>query len=263
MNDVMNQQREVIYDRRRHALEEDDISDEIVEVIEDALQSTLDVNMPEDAHPEDWNLNVLAQDLRNTFLQSPIDPDDDLPTSHREELAGIVRDSVRSAYSRRQELIGADRLRQIERMVYLSVIDEKWKEHLREMDDLKEGIGLRGYGQKDPLMEYKREGYQMFVELLDEINKETVRTLFRIRIDESPVQRQSRAPQKLSLVHQDAAGMGFAPTPEAPPIDQMATSASEGDGKPKQRPIKAEEKVGRNHPCPCGSGKKYKKCHGS
>ncbi len=262
-DDVMNQQREVIYDRRRHALEEDDISDEIVEVIEDALQSTLDVNMPEDAHPEDWNLNVLAQDLRNTFLQSPIDPDDDLPTSHREELAGIVRDSVRSAYSRRQELIGADRLRQIERMVYLSVIDEKWKEHLREMDDLKEGIGLRGYGQKDPLMEYKREGYQMFVELLDEINKETVRTLFRIRIDESPVQRQSRAPQKLSLVHQDAAGMGFAPTPEAPPIDQMATSASEGDGKPKQRPIKAEEKVGRNHPCPCGSGKKYKKCHGS
>jgi preprotein translocase subunit SecA len=148
-------------------------------------------------------------------------------------------------------------------MVYLSVIDEKWKGHLREMDDLKEGIGLRSYGQKDPLMEYKREGYQMFVELLDEINKETVRTLFRIRIDESPVQRQSKAPQKLSLVHQDAAGMGFAPTPEAPPIDQMATNASEGDGKPKQRPVKVEEKVGRNDPCPCGSGKKYKKCHGS
>jgi len=262
-DDVMNQQREVIYDRRRHALEEDDISDEIVEVIEDALRSSMDVNLPEDAHPEDWNIEALALDIRNTFLQAPIDPDENLPTTNREELAGIARESVRAAYKRREDLIGAERLRQIERMVYLSVIDEKWKEHLREMDDLKEGIGLRGYGQKDPLVEYKREGFQMFVELLDEINRETVKTLFRIRIDETPVQRQSKAPQRLSLVHQDAAGMGFAPTPEPPPMDQMATNASEGSGKPKQRPIKVEQKVGRNDRCPCGSGKKYKHCHGS
>ena len=145
-------------------------------------------------------------------------------------------------------------------MIYLSVIDEKWKEHLREMDDLKEGIGLRGYGQKDPLVEYKREGFEMFVELLDDINRETVRTLFRIRIDESPVQRRDQAPQRLSLVHQDAAGMGFAPPP---PTDQMATNATEGEGKPKQRPVKVEQKVGRNDKCPCGSGKKYKHCHGA
>ena len=262
-DDVMNQQREVIYDRRRHALEEDDIFDEVVEVIEDVLQASLDAHLPEEAHPEDWNIEAMAQDLQNTFLQSPIDPDDNLPTTHREELATLIRDSVRSAYKRREELIGEDRLRQIERMVYLSVIDEKWKEHLREMDDLKEGIGLRGYGQKDPLVEYKREGFQMFVELLDEINRETVRTLFRIRIDEGPVQRRERTPQRLALVHEDAAGMGFAPPPSTSPMEQTATNATEGDGKPKQRPVRVDRKVGRNDPCPCGSGKKYKRCHGA
>jgi preprotein translocase subunit SecA len=262
-DDVMNQQREVIYDRRRHALEEDDIYDEIVEVIEDTLQSSMDQHLPEEAHPEDWNIDAIAQDLRNTFLQSPIDPDDDLPTTNRESLTGLIRDTVRGAYKRREDLIGSERLRQIERMVYLSVIDEKWKEHLREMDDLKEGIGLRGYGQKDPLIEYKREGFQMFVELLDEINRETVKTLFRIRIDENPVQRQDRAPQRLALVHEDAAGMGFAPPSEASPLADTATNATDGDGKPKQRPVKVEQKVGRNDPCPCGSGKKYKRCHGS
>ena len=262
-DDVMNQQREVIYDRRRHALEEDDITDEIVEVIDDALQAAMDQHLPEEAHPEEWNVDAFAQDLRNTFLQSPIDPDDDLPTTNREDIMTLVRDAVRGTYKRREDLIGAERLRQVERMVYLSVIDEKWKEHLREMDDLKEGIGLRGYGQKNPLIEYKREGFQMFVELLDEINRETVRTLFRIRIDESPVQRRQREPQRLSLVHQDAAGMGFeAPAAESP-MEQTATNTSEGDGKPKQRPIRVEQKVGRNDPCPCGSGKKYKRCHGA
>ena len=103
----------------------------------------------------------------------------------------------------------------------------------------------------------------MFVELLDEINRETVRTLYRIRIDESPVQRQERASQRLALVHQDAAGMGFEPPAEASPMEGTATNAGEGDGKPKQRPVKVEQKVGRNDPCPCGSGKKYKRCHGA
>ena len=236
--------------------------DEIVEVIEDALQASLDAHVSEEDHPEDWNVDAMAQDLRNTFLQSPIHPDENLPSTNRDELASIIRDAVRAAYKRREDLIGSERLRAIERMVYLSVIDEKWKEHLREMDDLKEGIGLRGYGQKDPLVEYKREGFQMFVELLDEINRETVKTLFRIRIDESPAQRPDRAPQRLALVHQDAAGMGFAPPPEPSPMEQTAANSSEGGGRPKQRPVKVE-KVGRNAPCPCGSGKKYKHCHGA
>ena len=259
-DDVMNQQREVIYDRRRHALEEEDISGEILEVIEDTISILMDTNVPEEAHPEDWNVDGLASDLRNTFLQSAIGPDDDLPTVHRDDLRALIHDDVRSAYARREELIGADRIRQLERMVYLSIIDEKWKEHLREMDDLKEGIGLRGYGQKDPLVEYKREGFGMFVELLDDINRETVRTLYRIPIDEAPA--RPRPTSRLSLVHEDAAGMGFAPVAPPPP-QETATNASEGEGRQKQRPVRVEAKVGRNDPCPCGSGKKYKRCHGA
>ncbi len=260
-DDVMNQQREVIYDRRRHALEEEDISGEIIEVIDDTITILMDANAPEGAHPEDWNIEGLASDLRNTFLQSAIDPDEDLPTVHRDDLRNVIHDDVRSAYSRREELIGADRIRQLERMVYLSIIDEKWKEHLREMDDLKEGIGLRGYGQKDPLVEYKREGFGMFVELLDDINRETVRTLYRIPIDEGPT-RPQRQPGRLSLVHEDAVGMGF-DVPVAPPTQETVTNTSESEGRPKQRPVRVEAKVGRNDPCPCGSGKKYKRCHGA
>ena len=260
-DDVMNQQREVIYDRRRHALEEEDISGEIVEVIDDTVTTLMDTNVAEGAHAEDWNIEGLASDLRNTFLQSAIHPDEDLSTVERDELRELIHQDVRSAYRRREELIGTDRIRQLERMVYLSIIDEKWKEHLREMDDLKEGIGLRGYGQKDPLVEYKREGFGMFVELLDDINRETVRTLYRIPIDEGPA-RPQRQPARLSLVHEDAVGMGFA-APSAPQPQETVTNASEGGERPKQRPVRVEAKVGRNDPCPCGSGKKYKRCHGA
>jgi preprotein translocase subunit SecA len=130
------------------------------------------------------------------------------------------------------------------------------------MDDLKEGIGLRGYGQKDPLVEYKREGFEIFVELLDQINRETVKTLYRIPIDEVPVSGRSRQPDRLALVHQDAIGMGFAGVPEPQVPSETFANASEGDA-PVRTPVKRQgPKVGRNAPCPCGSGKKYKKCHG-
>ncbi len=129
------------------------------------------------------------------------------------------------------------------------------------MDDLRDGIGLRGYGQKNPLTEYKREGYEMFVALLDDINRETLRTLFRISIEERPAQRRSRAPERLSLVHQDAEGMGFSGMPEpGSPTAETSTNSGEG-GSVKQRPVRVGKKPGRNDPCWCGSGKKYKHCH--
>ena len=175
--------------------------------------------------------------------------------------ASVFWSGVREAYDRRERVIGEDRMRQIERMIYLSVFDEKWKEHLREMDDLKEGIGLRGYGQKNPLIEYKREGYEMFVALLEDINRETLRLLFRISVEETPTQR--RVPQRLSLQHQDATGMGFAGMPEPGAAqDELTANSSEGGDGPKKRPVRVEKKVGRNEPCSCGSGKKYKHCHG-
>ena len=262
-DDVMNQQREVIYDRRRHALEEEDISSLISDMINDTVDDVIAVHVPPDAHPEDWNFDGLMAELRNIFLQAPPITDEDLPQLRQEGLRDRVLEGIRETYDRREQLLGVENMRQVERMIYLSVFDEKWKEHLREMDDLKEGIGLRSYGQKNPLIEYKREGYEMFVALLEDINRETLRLLFRISIEERPPQPQARQPQRLSLVHEDATGMGFSnmPEPSATPQEELATNSTEG-GEVKKQPVRVEKKVGRNEPCPCGSGKKYKQCHG-
>ena len=261
-DDVMNQQREVIYDRRRHALEEEDISAMISEMIDDTVDALFEVHVPADAHPEDWNFDGLLDELRHVFLQAPMIADEELPALRESGLHDRVLHGIREAYDRRERVIGEGRMRQIERMIYLSVFDEKWKEHLREMDDLKEGIGLRGYGQKNPLIEYKREGYEMFVALLEDINRETLRLLFRISVEDTPASSRTRQPVRLSLEHRDATGMGFAgmPEPGATP-DELTANASEGDA-PKRQPVRVGKKVGRNEPCPCGSGKKYKHCHG-
>ena len=259
-DDVMNQQREVVYDRRRHALEQHNIHEQIEEEMEEVVNASFESHLPEEGTQEDWDLDGLYRDLRQIFLQVPEVPPEALPELKEDRFREKLFDGIRAAYTRRESLIGAGRMRDIERMVYLGVTDDKWKDHLREMDDLKEGIGLRGYGQKDPLIEYKREGFQMFVDLLDEINRETLKTLFRIPVEEELTRPRSRLPQQVSLMHQDATGMGFSPGVEASPMSDTATSASEG-GPPRQRPVRVQ-KVGRNDPCPCGSGKKYKKCHG-
>ncbi|MDE2998230.1 MAG: preprotein translocase subunit SecA [Gemmatimonadota bacterium] len=259
-DDVMNQQREVVYDRRRHALEQHNIYEQIEEEMEELVNASFQSHLPEEGTQEDWNLDGLYRDLRQIFLQVPEVPPESLPELKEDGFRDELFDGIRSAYRRRESLIGAARMREIERMVYLGVTDEKWKDHLREMDDLKEGIGLRGYGQKDPLIEYKREGFQMFVDLLDEINRETLKTLFRIPVEEDLYSPRGRQPQRVSLTHQDATGMGFAPGVEASPTLDTVAATSEG-GPPRKRPVRVQ-KVGRNEPCPCGSGKKYKKCHG-
>jgi len=262
-DDVMNQQREVIYDRRRHALEEEDISSLISDMINDAVDDLLATHVPPDAHSEDWNFDGLMAELRNIFLQVPPITDEELPKLRQEGLRDRILQGVRETYDRREQLLGAESMRQVERMIYLSVFDEKWKEHLREMDDLKEGIGLRSYGQKNPLIEYKREGYEMFVALLEDMNRETLRLMFRISIEERPAQTRQSAPQRLSLIHGDATGMGFSgvPEPSGTPRNELATNSEEA-GTPKKQPVRVEKKVGRNELCPCGSGRKYKQCHG-
>jgi preprotein translocase subunit SecA len=148
----------------------------------------------------------------------------------------------------------------IEKMVVLQVIDEKWKDHLREMDDLKEGIHLRAYGQKDPLVEYKTEGFRMFMELLDQINTETIGLVFKLfpaAAQPLPVRGLQR-PQQMQATHQEAVGLGFQGNKE--PVAGGGGGQQPRAGKPQ--PVQVGEKIGRNDPCPCGSGKKYKQCHG-
>jgi preprotein translocase subunit SecA len=145
-------------------------------------------------------------------------------------------------------------------MVVLQVIDEKWKDHLREMDDLKEGIHLRAYGQKDPLVEYKTEGFRMFMELVDQVDTEIVTSVFKLfpaPSQELPIRGPQRPPVNMYATHDASAGMGFQPNREAVP---GAAPDPAHAGKPQ--PVRVGDKVGRNDPCPCGSGKKYKQCHG-
>jgi preprotein translocase subunit SecA len=151
----------------------------------------------------------------------------------------------------------------LERMGMLQVIDERWKEHLREMDDLKEGINLRAYGQKDPLLEYKAEAFQMFTEMLDMINREVVGIVFKVfpaAPEQIPARRPVRVPrpQELTLTHSESLGMGF--QANRAPVGTVSSPAEAKPGKPQ--PVRVGVKVGRNDPCPCGSGKKYKNCHG-
>jgi preprotein translocase subunit SecA len=165
-------------------------------------------------------------------------------------------------YRRKEERLGSEMMARIEKMVVLQVIDDKWKDHLREMDDLKEGIHLRAYGQKDPLVEYKTEAFRMFMELLDQINGEIVTTVFRLfpaPAQEMPAMRVSQRPQQMRLTHDASAGMGFQGNREAVPGGAEPNPAARA-GKPQ--PVQIGEKIGRNDPCPCGSGKKYKQCHG-
>jgi preprotein translocase subunit SecA len=170
-------------------------------------------------------------------------------------------------YRRKEEKIGRDMMGMLERMAMLQVIDNKWRDHLREMDDLKEGIHLRGYGQKDPLVEYKTEAFGMFMELMELIADEVVNIVFKF-FPESPEQlpaQRGRRPvraQDITMTHESAQGAGFEGNREAIPAG-ASEHAPAGRAPQKPAPVHVEQKIGRNDPCPCGSGKKYKNCHGA
>jgi preprotein translocase subunit SecA len=162
-------------------------------------------------------------------------------------------------YDLKEKRVGDERMRVFERFLILRVIDDEWKDHLYEMDMLKEGIHLRAYGQKDPLIEYKRESFLMFESLINRIDEKTLNILWKFQVQEDPeAQRRRRPAQRLRTVHENAVNLGYASAEES---DIQRASRERSD---KQQPIRsAEEKVGRNDPCPCGSGKKYKKCCGA
>jgi preprotein translocase subunit SecA len=255
-DNVMNQQREVIYTRRRRALVSDRIKDDIVDLLDEFTQKLVD------RYYEEGEIAGLQTDLRTHLLVDlPITPDE-WQKGGRDGVKSAAMKAALEFYSRKEEKLGTEMMARIEKMVVLQVVDEKWKDHLREMDDLKEGIHLRAYGQKDPLVEYKTEGFRMFLELLDLMNGEIVTTVFKLfpaAAQPLPVRGPSRPPQQVRLTHDASIGMGFQAN-KAPIAGEAAEPSPAKAGKPQ--PIHVGEKVGRNDPCPCGSGKKYKQCHG-
>jgi preprotein translocase subunit SecA len=252
-DNVMNQQREVIYDRRLAALEGADLKEEVLGLIEKTVENKVEQFTGPDEYTENWNLVGLREELRRIFLLELKFKDEDIPKLTKAELKQRVTSVVREIYENKEKAYGTDIMRQLERFAMLQAIDEMWKEHLYELDMLKTGIGLRAYGQKDPLLEYKKEAFQMFAEMVDKVDEEAISLMYKLQLrgKEEPAKRKE--PEKrLQAIHQEAVGMGYSTTNQAEEV---------APGKPK--PVKVGQKVGRNDPCPCGSGKKYKKCCGA
>ncbi|HRE09908.1 MAG TPA: preprotein translocase subunit SecA [Ignavibacteria bacterium] len=252
-DNVMNQQREVIYDRRRQALMGERIKDEIFDMAGSYVEKTVQKYYPE------GDYNGLRDEIQRTFTVLMDVSPEEFQKLGEKGLDDYIMKLVHENYSRKEEKYGVDLIAQIERFAMLTVIDDKWKEHLREMDDLKEGINFRAYGQKDPLIEYKKDGFGLFVQMLEDISKDVINFVFKFTTQEqkveAPVQRQ-RLPQRMTTIKQSADGVGMKMTPEQ--SDNMQSQPNDT----KKIPIKVGPKVGRNDPCPCGSGKKYKNCHG-
>ncbi len=239
-DDVMNQQREIIYEQRRQALEEEDLQPVILDMIEDLLADLMGTYIPENSHPEEWDLPGLEQAFMGLFsLPATLTKkvDDDLTL---EAVYDFLLEKARSAYFQKEKEWGPEIMRDMERLLTLQTVDQRWREHLLAMDHLKEGIGLRGYAQQNPLIEYKREGLDMFQEMIEQIKLETIQMLFRIQV----ATREETA-------HIEEAQQ-----------QPMFLSHSESTGGSRPPPAKKTVKIGRNEPCPCGSGKKYKKCCG-
>ncbi len=237
-DDVMNKQREVVYGMRREILAGESQKETIHEWMEELFDGLLELYAPKDAHPEDWDLAALSEALHRQFdVRLPPEAQHGELLS-RDGLRPIVWDAIGARYESREALLGADAMRNLERLVMLQVIDTQWKDHLLSMDHLKEGIGLRGYGQRDPLTEYKREAFDLFQETVDRAKTQVVEWLFKVELV------RETAPERRSPWAEAVESRGEIPQ-------------SSGRSAPR---VASGPKVGRNDPCPCGSGKKYKKC---
>ncbi len=234
-DEVMNEQRKVIYSQRRKVLEGENLKESILEMIEDIIDDMLGLYADEKVYPEEWDLKALLDYGKSVLVSDLSLKEEDLAELEREEIRDLLREETIKAYDKREEELGPEVMRSLERIVLLRTVDSKWMQHIDAMDDLKQGIGLRAYGQRNPLVEYKFEGYEMFQNMIKSIREEVVKLIFRVQI-------VSKLEQKAVAVSQEA--------------------AQAGEGEQKKKPVKKEKKIGRNAPCPCGSGKKYKKCCG-
>ena len=272
-DDVMNVQRKWIYERRLAALERKSIKDEVVELIEDVLESLIENHCPEKTHPEEWNLKGFTEDLRKVYLMHLEFKPEDIESLTRESLKGNVLKAVMQFYTQKEAAYGEEIMRQLERYAVLTTIDHHWRDHLAEIEELRTGIGLRAYhgGMGKPIDIYKKEAFGAFERMVLEIDQEIVSLVYKLRVN---IPEKSRAERRkddaMHATHAETTGMGYATAQTS-----SATQAPEGGrgqspmaeasqaGKQARTVRRTQPKVGRNDPCPCGSGKKYKKCHGA
>jgi preprotein translocase subunit SecA len=283
-DDVMNKQRETIYAIRRSALEGKDQRDYVLGIAEDVARELVDTFCAKEVHPDDWNATQFLAEVNSQFGVEAKSAGADPVSLNHDQLSDATVEAIRNKYEDKEKQLTPEVMRWLERRIILDVVDTQWKDHLLSLDHLKEAIGLRGYAQKDPLVEFKKEAFALFEDMMARIDNETIRYLFHVQVQvEGGPQggegtRQPQPPAPASPRPLAAAASAAARVNEAPA--QLPAFAKEMERKHQRqekdmqyqagaaqaeapKPVRAGAKVGRNDPCPCGSGKKYKKCHGA
>lgn len=235
-DDVMNKQREIIYGQRNKVLHGEDLRDNVMNMIEKVIDRTVPIYTEGYKYPEEWDLDGLMNHLHPIFLPQGAVVFEDVESLTLETLKSAIFEKAKEIYAIKEAEITPDRMREVERAILLRVVDLHWIDHIDAMDDLKQGIGLRAIGQQDPVIAYKMEGFDMFDEMIANIQEETVKALFHATI-------QTETERKA--------------------VAKVTNTSGTGDAEVTKKPVKVDKKVGRNDPCPCGSGKKFKKCHGA
>ena len=251
----MNKQRDVIYSERRQILEGVSLKEQILEIAATVLEDLSGLYLSDNLSPQEWNLQGLREAMKLKFGLE-IDPAS-FKEATKAQIKQILSDKVNQAYKQKEEAIGEELLRHLERMVFLQIIDTKWKDHLYAMDSLREGIGLRAYGQRDPLIEYKREAFNMFSAMMTGIEDDALEICFKLQPARPERFKGVFSSLMQEMVHPEAVKF------EKPSQELSGASLPEDQPSSPQKTIQSTHpKVGRNDPCPCGSGKKYKKCCG-
>ncbi|KDR94359.1 preprotein translocase subunit SecA [Peptoclostridium litorale DSM 5388] len=233
-DDVMNKQREIIYKERRSVLEGENIRENIVSMIQKTIEHYADIYTSDGSYPEEWDIAGLKEHLYSTFLPKGSIDFGDIEQLDRQKIKDMLIDTAMGIYEEKEQMIGEERMREIERIMLLQVVDTKWVDHIDAMDQLRQGIGLRAIGQEDPVRAYQFEGFDMFEDMIRLIHEDTIKYLFGFTVEEKIERKQV--------------------------ID--VDNLSQSSGEDQRQPVSKEDKVGRNDICPCGSGKKYKKCCG-
>jgi preprotein translocase subunit SecA len=292
-DDVMNKQRETIYGIRRSALEGKDQRDYVIGIAEDIARELVDTYCARELHPGQWNTAQFLAEVNSEFGIDAKAADADPTALNHDQLSDAIAEAVAKKYEDKEKQLTPDLMRWLERRIILDVVDGQWKDHLLSLDHLKEGIGLRGYGQKDPLVEFKKEAFVLFEDMMARIDNETIRYLYNVQVQmegnapgpggappeggggpRQPVGAGPRSPRPLAAAASAAARVADEPAPQLPAFAREMERKQQRQEKEMRlqagtnqaeapKPVRAGAKVGRNDPCPCGSGKKYKKCHGA
>jgi preprotein translocase subunit SecA len=247
-DNVMNEQRRIIYGERDRIIRGEDLKPHMVEFIEEYVDNLVSLHAPEELIFEEWDMGTLYQLCKETFIPLPFDAKvSDLAIPERREIRDKVLDWAMYAYEEKEKKLGEDLARAVERWLMLQILDNKWMDHLQTMDDLRDGIGLRAYGQRDPLIEYIKESNEYFEAMKDSLKEDTLKTFFRVQVKSEGIQEKARRSTQVTREHRGSEQAGY-----------RSSAGADGQGTT----VRKAPKVGRNETCPCGSGKKYKKCCG-